>query len=350
MDILPELPPSPLILYGAGASGESCFQYLAKMRQAGRVLFFADSDKSRHGQEKCSLAIRPPEDIGDFPDAAVVIAADLYGEVFASLAQLGLSNSIYCWVNLNPQFPSKREFKADYGYISSFYEDDDITRSLLQEVIACRTEDGYCPIKKYGSLAWAKSSSHDYWHDQRTTLAAYPEITIVDAGSCDGGNIGYWLKTYGDRVKRVYAVEPDSSNCEKLARAVENCGWGQTVTVCRFGLSEQTCTLNFSLGRGVMSKIAADGNSRIAVKKIDDMDIEVSGKLCIKMDIEGSEMKALRGGAGVIEKYRPDLAICVYHKPGDIHDIPEFIKSLVPSYKCVLRGGTHTVCYASVRL
>ena len=66
------------------------------------------------------------------------------------------------------------------------------------------------------------------------------------------------------------------------------------------------------------------------------------------MDIEGSEMKALKGAEKLIRERKPNLAICVYHKPNDIVDIPLYLKSLVPEYKIYLTGGPHTICQAQV--
>ena len=70
----------------------------------------------------------------------------------------------------------------------------------------------------------------------------------------------------------------------------------------------------------------------------------------IKMDIEGSELEALRGASKTIQEHSPKLAISVYHKPEDIIDIPLFISEINSGYKFYLRHYTNwsvdTVLYA----
>ena len=48
------------------------------------------------------------------------------------------------------------------------------------------------------------------------------------------------------------------------------------------------------------------------------------------MDIEGFELDALMGAKGLIETYKPKLAICVYHKCEDPVSIVEYLAQLVP--------------------
>ena len=71
----------------------------------------------------------------------------------------------------------------------------------------------------------------------------------------------------------------------------------------------------------------------------------------VKMDIEGAEMDALQGMQQMMLQYRPKLAVCVYHKPEDLWEIPLFIHQMVPEYKLILRQHSplmdnDTVLYA----
>ena len=63
-----------------------------------------------------------------------------------------------------------------------------------------------------------------------------------------------------------------------------------------------------------------------------------------------TELNALEGAKDTIKKYRPKLAICLYHKPQDLWEIPLFIKSIDSNYKIFIRHHTdllnETVCYA----
>ena len=53
----------------------------------------------------------------------------------------------------------------------------------------------------------------------------------------------------------------------------------------------------------------------------------------IKMDIEGAELSALKGGISTIKKCRPQLAISIYHSSEDFVNIPLYLKENLENYK-----------------
>lgn len=73
----------------------------------------------------------------------------------------------------------------------------------------------------------------------------------------------------------------------------------------------------------------------------------------IKLDIEGAELETLKGAISTIKKYKPKLAICVYHKKSDLWEIPKFLKEVLPEYELYLDHFTinqwETVLFAKVK-
>ena len=99
------------------------------------------------------------------------------------------------------------------------------------------------------------------------------------------------------------------------------------------------------------SRILASGQHRVQCISIDHV-LPGFRPTFISMDIEGAELDALKGAENTIRESLPDLAICLYHSPSHLWEIPIFIKSLGPDYKFHLRNYTsfasETVLYASL--
>ena len=75
------------------------------------------------------------------------------------------------------------------------------------------------------------------------------------------------------------------------------------------------------------SEFAGDGYSDASpgIISIDSFVVKNSISVdLIKLDVEGSEMNVLNGAKGSILKYRPKLAISLYHRKEDLLGIPKF--------------------------
>jgi hypothetical protein len=84
--------------------------------------------------------------------------------------------------------------------------------------------------------------------------------------------------------------------------------------------------------------------------EVDTIDNIVKQKVdYIKLDIEGAEQDAIDGAKETIRKYKPILAICIYHKAQDWYKIPKKVLEIQSDYKVYIRhymeGIYETVMY-----
>jgi len=124
------------------------------------------------------------------------------------------------------------------------------------------------------------------------------------------------------------------------------------VKVINKGLWHKKETLKFC-NNSSASYINSSGEEIIEVVSLDEeLKDEKEPVTFIKMDIEGAELNALKGAEQTIKKYKPKLAICIYHKSEDVWEIPSLLLEFVPDYKFYIRhydfSSSETVLYALV--
>jgi FkbM family methyltransferase len=172
---------------------------------------------------------------------------------------------------------------------------------------------------------------------------------FIDAGGYDGCSTKCffkWLLDY-ERDGKSIVFEPNPilyNDCKKNLKDCDN------VKIVNKGLWHKKETLKFRK-IGDSSCIDSDGEEIIEVINLDEyLKDERDTVTFIKMDIEGAELNALKGAEQIIKKYKPKLAICIYHKPEDVWEIPNLLLEFVPDYKFYIRHyslyWSETVLYA----
>lgn len=209
-------------------------------------------------------------------------------------------------------------------------------------------------------LAWLNQTiSADYkylervkqkfqYFDEEINKMSEHEV-FVDCGAYDGDSATAFIYALQRRgytgYDEIISFEPDPDNFARLrARNLKN------HTCIPKGVGSENKTFFLSQG-GTSSKCAEDGEIRVEVESIDRV-VKGGRVTMIKMDVEGAELDALHGAERTIKKYKPLLAICVYHRREDLLTIPQYIQSIVPGYKLFLRAyertATELVLYAVV--
>ncbi|WP_051195121.1 FkbM family methyltransferase [Pseudobutyrivibrio ruminis] len=158
------------------------------------------------------------------------------------------------------------------------------------------------------------------------------EEVFIDAGCYDGVTVQYFLKWCSSKDYKIYSFEPDDENYKKICD--KQC---EKWEIINKGLWGSTRQLSFNSNSN-SSRVSTNGTGDTAVEVISLDDFIRDKKVTfIKMDIEGAEYEALLGAKRIIIEQKPKLAICVYHKPEDIIDIPQIILSFNQEYKLYLR-------------
>ncbi len=156
---------------------------------------------------------------------------------------------------------------------------------------------------------------------------------LVDLGAYNGDSALSFIHNFGV-YKRIYCYEMTDASMKEMKKRLEgfeNIVYRQTAVGNRNG---SVHIADFT-GDSSSNAVSAQGGSEIAMVKLDD-DI-AEPVTFIKMDIEGSEIEAMKGAQRHIREDKPKLAVCSYHNNHHIYEIPKLMKEYNPQYKLYMR-------------
>lgn len=158
------------------------------------------------------------------------------------------------------------------------------------------------------------------------------EDVVFDCGCAEGA----FAFLNRDNFKKAYVFEPLPEYLEGLQKTFKDF---KNVNIMKMALGDK-CGEAYLEKSGISSYITDSvTDTKIEMTTIDNIceenDIRFS---YLKADLEGYEMNLLKGAAESIRKFKPKIAITTYHKKNDAESIMEYLKSLVPSYKFIIKG------------
>lgn len=221
--------------------------------------------------------------------------------------------------------------------------------NVLQDVESKEVLKRYLYARCTGDVECISKVVHDnkYLYDWELLNISKNDI-IIDGGAFEGDSV-YEIEDYlkGALPKKIFAFEPDQGNYMRLVTNMSGERY-QVVKCVNEGLHEKDDELKFSATGAMDAKIS--NLSEGTVIKVSSLDAheEYNNVSVIKMDIEGSEIFALKGCKELLATKHPRLAICVYHRSEDLLDIYQFLKQY--NYLFYLRQHSasveETVLYA----
>jgi FkbM family methyltransferase len=175
-----------------------------------------------------------------------------------------------------------------------------------------------------------------------TAIEAERGDFVIDAGGCWGDTALYFAHRVGE-TGQVLSCEFLEDNLTVYRENLRlNPELASRIKIVEKALwSESGDRLTFS-PNGPGTSVAAgamEASCSIATITIDDLvTLNTWPRVdFIKMDIEGAELRALQGAKQILCRYRPKLAVTVYHRFSDFWTIPQFLDSLGLGYRFYLR-------------
>jgi len=163
-------------------------------------------------------------------------------------------------------------------------------------------------------------------------------LRLVDGGAFDGDTLRSLFSSQYP-VEAAAVFEPDPDNLNELIKYLSSVSSYQ-IYLWPCAIYSSTQQLYFSSNIGEGSHLLSSGNISIQATALDDVLRPFKPNL-IKLDIEGAEVDGLMGAKRIIRENRPGLAICTYHRPEHMWQIPSLINSWDLGYKFYMRMHKH---------
>lgn len=318
----------PLYIYGAG----NLAQYLLpKLKTAGYTISGIVDDKKVGSSFEEYTVIS----LGDLDQGSILMICVLNNWVdISKIRQTAMANG--CQKVLTP--PEIFFLLGDVGHeinwywlesrrslVESIHDNslellkdrliDDISRITLSSIFNYRLK-GLIPSEYIfeESEQYLETGFLDFWSG---------EIRLIDCGSYTGDTLKQ-IQDRGLNLVEALAIEPDPINYSMLLNQVENL---RIEAIClNSAIGSENLLVSFESNGDSGSHISSPASTSSLVNQIKfDSTFPTGSYSHVKMDIEGSELSALRGMSRLLKNKAPKLAISVYHKPDDLVSIPEFL-------------------------
>lgn len=343
-------------IWGTGLLGRfACRQLKQSNILSGEVIAFIDNNKELTGNIIEGTPVINPDMVKT--DDLIIICSQAFMEIEKQIEN-ELSNPKLYYRILPFLYDELSEWEMDEGLLDSLGKLDIYRENYKKvfekcadeasrEILDCILNYRFTMKSKWIEKAYNKTNEAGDGIEYFDSAIVKPQKkeVFVDCGGYIGDTVLGFLKFTQNNYKKIYYFEPSKPI---YSQAKENLKDIHNVVFTSAGVGEKAGQFRFAeAGQGDFGHIDDSGTEMVNIVTLDETVTDES--TFIKMDIEGTELSALKGASKLIKKSRPKLAICVYHKPEDLFEILELIDSWSINYKYYFRqynkGLAGTILY-----
>lgn len=343
-----------IVIFGAGIGGKATMDLLNNNLLGQKVRYFSDNNLNKVGKHYCDRNVIHPNEIKEktSPKRLIIISSTAYDIVSKQLIGYGIDeDELYYFqlARLSEKSEEKEYIRQHISDFESIYNklQDEKSKLIYRCILNYRITNNILYLKEMSSYI---DSEENQYFDNILLEQYYFETGFVDAGAYTGDTLSQMHKNLPDFSGEYYAFEAGKDIYIKLLSNCDTENYGFKVTCFNIAVWNEEGSLRFDTSENdAGSKVNEEGEV-VFCNSLDNL-LKNCKVDFIKMDIEGSERKALEGAVGIIRNNKPIMAICIYHKREDFYDIPQLIESIIPNeYAFYIRqyrfGQSETVLYA----
>ncbi len=342
----PDIKNRELWIFGAGNTASLYYNGLIRLQEEGFYIEgYIDNDSNKWNHLFNGKKIFSLQSLTDKKDKICILICSIQSKVFCSIKKQLFEMGFNCFYHIDEVIFKfhKSEMLQVYDLLAD-EESKNIYEILTRERMCCN--GGRLPVdikKQYFALP--------------PFMLENSKEVYVDCGAYVGDTIEQYLWIRQGVFHKIIGFEPDEKNHLAMLHRVKRLEleWGiekNAIEIYNKGVSDKNSKgrINrYDVNNGLGSKLDND------VEGKENFIVALDGFLkepysFLKADIESWEYKMLIGAAEGIKKYKPLLAICIYHNAVDFYEIPLLVHKLVPEYKLAVRHHSYslaeTVLYA----
>lgn len=326
----------PVVIYGMGNGAEKIISNLDAYGVEVSDIFASDEFVRGHSFLGRKV-LKYSEICEKYDDFNVVLAfATHLDDVLDRIMAINKAHRVFA-----PDVPVAGDGLFTIEYVKENEDKFDFVFSHLADEESKRVYIDIINFKISGKVDYLINSYCDKMSIYRDILKLSEDESIIDLGAYDGDTIREFTDFTNGRYNHIWALEPDKRNYKKLFRNTENM---TNIDIYNMGAWSRRDTLIFDTQGSRNSKLSSKG---VPLEVIDVDSLVDQCVTMIKMDIEGSELKALCGAEKTIKKYRPKLYVCAYHRNEDLFALPIKILELDDSYSLYFRHSKYIPAWES---
>lgn len=324
----------PIVLYGMGNGADKIISVLDRYNIKISGVFASDGfvrEKVFHGFKVTDYKTAK-QTFGDM--IVLVCFGSALPDVIANIKRIAENQELYA-----PDVPVYGDVLFNEEYARQNKERLEWVYNLLADETSKKVFECAVMYKLTGKIDYlfdCETQPRDIYED---ILNFYNNETYFDLGAYRGDTIEEFLSIVNDYDK-IIAVEPDKKTYNKLCVATEKVKNITNINAC---ISDVDGEIEFEMN-GSRGSTIGKGNDVITSVTIDALS-KNTVPTYIKMDIEGAEAAAIKGGTQTILKHKPKMQIAAYHRSEDLILIPKEILKLNSNYKVYLRHFPSLPCW-----